>query len=103
MGEQIRCQYILVNAFSILFNLDYRVRGLLEEPVKRPTPVRDFLEEDVELLSIRSLAVRRAQSERQEVQHGGNDESARAAHLIKFETFLLAYPLEVIEKYDTLP
>jgi len=57
------------------------VRGLLEKPVEGSSPVGHLLEQKVELLAVGRLAVGRAQGKRQEVQHGGDDESSGAAHL----------------------
>ena len=60
---------------------DNGVRRLLEEPVQRPPSVGHFLQEEIELLSVGSFAVRSAQGERQEVQHCGDDQGASASRL----------------------
>ncbi len=67
-----------------LVHLDDGVRGLLEKSVEGSAPVSHLLEQKVELLAVGRLAVGRAQGERQEVQHGGYDESSGTTHLEKF-------------------
>jgi hypothetical protein len=66
---------------AVIFYLNNGVRRLLKESVKSSSSVRDFLEQNVELLALRRLAVGRAQRERQEVQHRSNNESSSTTHL----------------------
>jgi len=65
------------------------MRRLLKESVKRSSSVCDFLEQNIELFALSRLAVGRAQRERQEVQHCGNDEGSGTTHLKEtYEKFI---------------